>query len=196
MPGQNWEQIVTPERVLTSAGTTTSLATTEQDLAQPYPCPADFFEVGTTLKWTLLGTISTVITTPGTITMKLRYGSSSTAGTVLAASGAYAPDPTAASTTGSYFIQYYLVCRSVGVSGTVMCMGQMNLGDYDDASATTIVGNLNMGSIPASAPAVATIDTTVGTNFLRPTVTFSVATAGTTATNQISILESLNKFGP
>lgn len=194
MPGQDWEQILTPERLVITTGPASTAVSTEQDLATAWPVPADFFQVGTCLRWTILFTISTAITTPGTITMKMRYGASSTTGVALATSAAYAPDPTAAATTVTDCITYWIVCRSTGTAGTVMCIGQWNGNDFDDASATTLKGNLDSTMIPASAPAVATIDTTVATNFLRPTCTFSVTTAA--FLTQISILESLNKFGP
>lgn len=194
MPGQAWEQILTPERSVITTGPASTGVSTEQDIATPWPVPADFFEVGTALRWTLYLTVSTAVTTPGTITMKMRYGASSTTGVVLATSGAFAPETATVATTLSHKLVYYIVCRSTGTGGTVMCMGDWLNNDYDSTSAATLRGNLGMLLIPVSAPATASIDTTVATNFLRPTCTFSTTTAA--FSTQISILESLNKFGP
>lgn len=151
--------------------------------------PKNYLVVGRTLRLTLYFDMSFVITTPGTLTFRLRQNT--TGGTAMATSGAYAPDPTAAVTTRSGWIEYLVTCRAVGTAGTTFTMGRMGLGDLDDASATTLQGNLNMFVIPASAPAVVTQDTTA-TLQLTPTATFSVATATTQLTNHLAIFESLN----
>jgi hypothetical protein len=91
---------------------------------------------------------STVITTPGTITLRLRQNT--IAGTAMATSGAFAPDPTAASTNVSGMVEFYTVCYTLGASGTTKTMGRVGWNDFDDASATSIIGNLNMNLIPVS----------------------------------------------
>lgn len=123
---------------------------------------------------------SFVITTPGTLTFRLRWGG--VGGVVLAASGAYAPDPTAALANRSGFVEFDVDVRSIGASGSFFTMGQMAINDVDDASATSLQGNLNMFVIPPSAPAVVTVDTTV-VKALSVTAQFSVNTAGTQLTN-------------
>jgi hypothetical protein len=147
------------------------------------------WQVGKAIKWTLLFDISFVITTPGTVTFRQRQNT--TGGTAMAASGAYAPDPTAAQTTRSGRLELITVCRSVGATGTTITMGSVWISDFDDASATALQGNLNMTLIPTNAPATVTTDTTAALTLL-PTAQFSVATATTQLTNHIAILESLN----
>lgn len=147
------------------------------------------WQVGKAIKWTLFFAYSTVITTPGTVTFRLRQNT--TGGTAMATSGAFAPDPTAASTNVSGCVEFITVCRSLGSAGTTITMGRLFMTDYDDASAATIVGNLNMSLIPVSAPATVTTDTTADLTLL-PTAQASVATAGTNLTNHVAILESLN----
>ena len=162
---------------------------TETIMVPDYTLPASYMYQGRTLKYTVYFDTSTVITTPGTITMRLRWGG--VGGTALCTSGAYAPDPTAASTTVSGYVEYLVTCRSIGTSGSIFAMGRMWLNDYDDASATTIIGNLNMHVIPASAPAVVgSLDTTTA-KALSPTVQFSVATATTQLTAHQAVLETL-----
>jgi hypothetical protein len=109
----------------------------------------------------------------------------------MATSGAFAPDPTAASTNASGTVEFFTVCYTLGATGTTKTMGRLFMTDYDDASATTIVGNLNMTLIPVSAPATATTDTTADLTLL-PTAQASVATAGTNLTTHIAIMESMN----
>ena len=184
-----WRDLLTPRRVLIADGVQVIASTAETVMCPDFTFAADYLEVGDALKYTLFFNTSTVITTPGTVTFRLRWGG--VGGVSLAASGAYAPDPTAASTTVSGWIEWYMVCRSTGTAGTAFTMGRMNIVDFDDASATTIIGNLNMGVIPVSAPATAAIDTTIA-KALSPTVQFSVTTATTQLTNHLAFLESLN----
>lgn len=139
------------------------------------------------------GDISFVITTPGTVTFRLRWGG--VAGTVLAVSGAYAPDPTAALANRSYMLDMDLVWRTVGPAGSAFAMGQMQMNDFDDASATSLQGNLNMGlygSAGANTPAVvSSLDTTTA-KALSVTAQFSVNTAGTQLTNHIRRLMAIS----
>jgi hypothetical protein len=145
---------------------------------------------GRSLRYTLYFDFSTVITTPGTMTLRLRWNG--VAGTVLAASGAFAPDPTAAGTAISGMVQFLMVCRSIGAAGNIMTMGILNLGDYDDASAAALKANVDMSVIPTSAPAQVAVDTTVSAPPLSPTVAFSVATATTQLTTHLALLETLS----
>lgn len=147
------------------------------------------WNVGKTFKWTVFFDHSTVITTPGTLTLRLRQNT--IAGTAMATSGAYAPDPTASSTTVSCVVEFYTTCYTLGASGTTKTMGKVLWNDYDDASATSVVGNLNMSLIPVSAPATATTDTTADLTLL-PTAQMGVATSGTNVTTHLAYLESKN----
>lgn len=180
---QGWEE--TLYRVI--ATTTISATSSETIMVPDFTLPANYLVAGRTLKYTLIGDYSTVITTPGTYIFKLRYGG--VAGTTLVTSGAFAPDPTAASTTVPFVLEYFLTMRSDGTSGSAFVQGRLMMSDYDDASVTTIVGNLNMQFIPTSAPAAVTINTTTA-NALSPTSTASVTT-GSLRTN-IAFLETLN----
>jgi hypothetical protein len=188
--GVNWRDVLTPRRTLAADGTQVLNSTTETIMCPDFTFAADVMEVGDAFKYTLLGSISTVITTPGTITLRLRWGG--VGGTSLAASGAFAPDPDAASTTVSYCVEWYVVTRSVGSAGSMLAMGKIVWPDYDNASLSTLGNNLGMLMAPVSAPAATgSLDTTTA-KALSPTVQFSVATATTQLTNNIAILESLN----
>jgi hypothetical protein len=134
--------------------------------------------------------VSFVITTPGTLTMRIRWGG--VGGTVLAATGAYAPDPTAALANRSGFLRAKITTRSIGAAGSMFCMGQWQMNDFDDASATTLQGNLAMGSFGsagANTPAAVAVDTTTA-KALSVTAQFSVATATTQITGHERIIES------
>lgn len=184
---QGWEECIA--RIATD-GAQVLNTTTETIMVPDVLLNANYLTVGKTLKYTIYFDVSTVVTTPGTITLALRWGG--VAGVVLCTSGAVAPDPTGASTTVSGMVEFLVTGRSEGTAGTAFAMGNMILSDYDDASATTIIGNLNMIMIPASAPAVSgSIDTTTQ-KALSPTVKFSVATATTQFKAHLATLEALN----
>lgn len=183
---QGWEELLYCPVV--DGPTVTAAA--EALMVNDYTLPANYMTVGKALKYTIWFRLSSAITTPGTFTFRLRWGG--LAGVVLAASPAYAPDPTAAATSLACFLQFYLVCRADGSTGSIFCMGQWSGSDFDDASATTIAGNLNsltFGSAGSGVPAAATIDTTTA-KALSPTYQPSLTTASMTA--HLALLESLN----
>ena len=181
--GLGWEEVIyTP-----NADGAAITAAAETILVPDFSIPASYMTVGKILKYTLMGRQSTAITTPGTITHRLRWGG--VAGVAMAASGAFAPDPTAAATNLTWMVEYWVQQRTVGATGTSLTIGRVEWSDYDDATVATIVGNLNMRMIPTSAPAVATVDTTID-KLLSATYQSSVATASVQA--HMAILEACN----
>jgi hypothetical protein len=86
-------------------------------------------------------------------------------------------------------IQWWVTMRADGTSGSAFAMGNLAMTDVDDASATTIVGNLNMQMIPTSSPAAVTINTTTA-NALSPTSQASVTTGS--SRTRMAFLEALN----
>ena len=91
MSSVSWRDTLTPRDVLTADGTAVTNTTTETIMCPDFTFAARALEVGDWFKYNLWFRHSTVITTPGTITFKLRWGG--VAGTTLATSGAFAPDP-------------------------------------------------------------------------------------------------------
>lgn len=181
--GLGWEEVIyTP-----NADGTAITSSSETIMVPDFSIPASYFTVGKVLKYTIMGRQSTAITTPGTITLRLRWGG--VGGVSLVASGAFAPDPTAAATNLTWMVEFWVQCRTVGATGSAMAFGRIEWSDYDDASAATIVGNLNMRMAPVSAPAVATIDTTID-KLLSATYQSSVATAS--VQTHFAILEACN----
>lgn len=181
--GLGWEEVIYNPN--TSGAPLTAAA--EALLLPDFSIPASYMSVGKTLKYTLMGQQSTAITTPGTIIFRLRWGG--IAGVVMAASGAFAPDPTAAATNLTWMLEFWVQQRTVGATGTSLTFGRVEWTDYDDASTASIVGNLNMRMVPPSGPATATVDTTVD-KLLSATYTPSVATASAQAL--FGTLEAMN----
>ena len=187
--GVTWRDVLTPRRVMIADGAQVLNTASETIMVPDFTFAADYMEVGDAFKYTLLGDLSGQAAA-NTVTFRLRWGG--VGGTSLAASGAFAWDPTALSTTLSHMLEFWLVCRTTGTAGSMFCMGRLTPADFDDASAATIVANLNMLMIPTSAPAVVgSLDTTLA-KALSPTVQFSSATATVQWTNHLAFLESLN----
>ena len=181
--GLGWEEVIyTP-----NADGTAITSASETILLPDFSIPASYLTVGKVLKYTIMGRQSTAITTPGTITLRLRWGG--VAGVAVVTSGAFAPDPTAAATNLTWMVEYWMQCRAVGASGSAMGFGRIEWSDYDDATVATIVGNLNMRMAPTATPAVATIDTTID-KLLSATYQSSVATAS--VQTHVGILEACN----
>lgn len=173
-------------------GTQILNTTTETILFPDYQFAANdpLIQPGSAINIVCYFDVSFVITTPGTLTMRVRWGG--VGGVVLAATGAYAPDPTAALANRSGKLECFIVTRSIGAAGSMFAMGTWQMNDYDDASATTLQGNLAMGSFGsagANTPAVVAVDTTIA-KALSVTATFSVATATTQITGHNRIIES------
>src|SRR4029079_14537747 len=97
---QGWEECI----YATIADGTAVTAAAETILVPDFTLPANYMYQGRALKYTLMGRTSTVITTPGTWTHRLRWGG--VAGVAMAASGALVPDPTAASTIIAWWVEY------------------------------------------------------------------------------------------
>ncbi len=182
---QSWRETL---MATTASDTPVTTPASETALSPGFTFPANYFYAGRCIKMTMWGMSSTVITTPGTLIFKLRAGVGGTTGTLLATSGTYAPDPTAASTQITTYLEFYTMVRATGTAAASMTCGRMWLGDIDDATVTTIQGNLNMHTIPPSAPATVNIDTTAA-NTWSATLTPNVTTGS--YTNLMTIIEAL-----
>lgn len=140
------------------------------------------------IRTTVFGDSSFVITTPGTLIFALRWGG--VAGTVLATTGAYAPDPTAALANRAWMVQFVTVVRSIGAAGSMYTMGTFSIADVDDATVTTLQGNLNMFVFPNVPAVVSALDTTTA-KALSVTAKHSVNTATTQSTGRIRMIEHI-----
>src|SRR6266508_731371 len=127
-----------------------------------FTLPANFFDVGKVLRITAAGRISNIVTTPGTLTLDVRLGS-----TVVFNGGAVSLN-IVAKTNVTWWLEMLLTCRSIGAT-----------------AATTL-----SAALPASAPAAGTgFDSTVA-NVLDLFATFSLT--GNSITAHEYTLEALN----
>src|SRR5690348_3348379 len=107
-----------------------------------------FFTTGRALRWTASGRISNIVTTPGTLTLDFRLGS-----TVIVNGGAMALNTTA-KTNVSWKSTGVITCRAVGSGTATTFLGQGEFASESVVgSAAGVAGQISM---PASAPAVGT----------------------------------------
>lgn len=150
---------------LTNSTTPTSILAAGQKITPP----GQFFSmIGDPCIIEAAGRISTVVTTPGTLTFELKYGS-----TTIASSGAFTLSTTA-KTNVSWYLRWLLTLRASGATANVMhqCMWTS-----EAAGATTVAGEAKSLLGPASAPAVGTNFDASAAAVLDLFATWSVANA-------------------
>lgn len=126
--------------------------------------------------------VSNVVTTPGTLTFRVRWGG--VAGTVLCASDAIALDTVARTSYGGE-LRVRITWRSIGAAGSAFAQGSVVLTDIPAISSppNKTAPPFMMGSAGSAVPAVvSSLDTTTA-KALSVTAQFSVATATTQLTN-------------
>jgi len=179
MSTNSWEETLSAS--VTDA-TQISNSTAETVLVPDFTVPANYLVEGRTIQITLIGKMSNVVTTPGTLTFRCRWGG--VAGTLLVASAAIALN-IVAQTNAQVIIQLRLTCRTKGNPGTLIVSGWCCLG-----LSASVTGRVDL--IPASGQAaVGTLDL-VSATALSVTAQFSVNTNPTNIQIQQATYESLN----
>jgi hypothetical protein len=182
--GNTWEEILYRS---TADSTAVTNVTTESDMltAVDVPVlPAKYMYPGRLLKFTLIGRVSTVVTTPGTITFRLRYGTLA-AGTVLVVSKAQRPKVTV-STNMIGRVEMSVISRAdFSAAAAQFAWGECLLANtIGDAQAA-------QENVWPDTPATVNVDSTASAA-LRPTIQFSVSTATTSWTTHVAFVESRN----
>ena len=131
---------------LTNTTTATSLLAAHFKAAM---APAFFNSIGKTFRFMATGRISTVVTTPGTLTLDFRLGS------VVAFNGGAMTLSTSAKTNVSWWLDMLLTVRAIG-SGTSANILGVGRWTSEAAGATTVAGEAKSIMLPASAPAAGT----------------------------------------
>lgn len=97
------------------------------------------------------GRISTVVTSPGTLTLDLRLGS------VVVATGGAMTLSTTAKTNVSWYLQWLFTLRALGNGGSATAnFMHQGMWTSEAAGATTVAGEAKTIMLPQSAPAVGT----------------------------------------
>jgi hypothetical protein len=154
-------------------GTAITGVSTEQLLVPDYTVPGGWLYGGKQIKYVLWGRQSSVITTPGTFTIRLRWGG--LAGTVLVTSKAQRLRTASAATNAAAQIEILCTFRRTGPAGVALAMGTCQL-----SGASGAAGEQTADSVWPDAPAeVTALDTTIA-KALSPTGQFSLTTGAWT----------------
>lgn len=181
---QTWTETLISAQGDGTALASSTTATSILPAAAKYTLPANFHAIGRMLRITATGRVSNIVTTPGTLTLDVRFGS------VVVFNGAAMALNTTAKTNVSWKSTILLTCRSIGASTTATMFGQ---GEWTSESAVGAAsGVANTMSIPASAPAVGTgFDSTVS-QVVDLFATWSISNAGNSIQVHQYTLEAMN----
>lgn len=157
MPNQTWH-----ETLITAQGDGTAVTGTGEGSLLPtqakFTLPANFLDtIGKTLRIRAAGRISNIVTTPGTLTLRVKLDT-----IVVAASSAMQLNAVA-KTNVSWLLEWELTVRSLGASAAATFMHQgLWTSESVVGSPAPSAGGSGALLIPASAPAVGTgFDSTV-----------------------------------
>jgi hypothetical protein len=150
--------------------------------------PPAWLEVGKAMRITLVGDISNIVTTPGTLTLDVRLGS------VVAYNGGAMQLSTTAHTTLPFWADMLLTVRAEGQSTSANLIGQgrftsQALSLTAVADSTTTPASL---LAPNTTPAVGTGYDSTAAQTLDVFATFSIANAGNLIQLQQYVVELLN----
>jgi hypothetical protein len=172
-----WETLVAAQAAgdpVANTVTATSLLTNAAAHAKKM-LYADFFSVpGKQLLIRATGRISTVVTTPGTLTLDVRFGSTKVF------DGAAMNLSTTAHTNVPWWLDIELTCRAVGASATVL--GLLRFVSQAGSATAVADSTTSHGTLlaPNSAPAVGNTFDSTATQIVDLFATWSVANASNT----------------
>lgn len=171
---------------LTNSTTATSLL----PAANKFTLPSAFFQYadGTTLRFRATGRISTVVTTPGTLTLDIRFGS------VVVFNGGAMTLNTTAQTNVNWVFEADLVIRAVGASTSANVIGQgFFMSHAVIGSPAPTAGGCGTHLLPYNAaPAVGTGFDSTASQTIDFFGTWSVANASNSITLHTASIASIN----
>lgn len=188
MSRQYWAETIS---WATADGVAVANTITETILFPNLTIPANYLQDGRTLRLTVYGRFSNVVTAVPTLTFRARWGG--VAGTVIAASGAMVTSAVSM-VNAMWKMELIIQVRSNGSTGTVFSVGNVELGTNAAPTAGTVTNygmESLMGSAGVSTPAAVTVDLTADTA-LALTAQWSAAAAGNSVQGHVYTLEALN----
>lgn len=193
MSSQSWYETLIKAQVDGSALANSTTATTILPASARFTLPSNYFDkIGKGLRIKAWGRISTVVTTPGNLTLAVNLGT--IASPIIAfTSGALALN-VAAQTNASWMAEIELTARAIGnsTSANLMGVGTFVSRALLNAPAVGTTQGVGVALLPDTAPVVGTgFDSTI-TNVVDLFATFSVANAANSLTLHQYSLESMN----
>ena len=184
MSGYSWAETLVTGQAAGSNLTASTTATSLLPAGSVFTLPANFFSApGKQLKIIAAGQLGNIVTTPGTLTIDVRFGGS----TVVFNGGAMQLSSTA-HTALPFWLEILLTCRAVGASGNLMGQGRMtaqSLSLTAVADSTTTPATL---LLPNTTPAVGTSFSTLVAQSVDLFGTFSLSNANAIQVQQYSLI--------
>lgn len=186
MSNQTWVEAVAAGLADGTAYTASITATTIIPAAAKATIPAGTMSIGKTYRVTARGRITTVVTTPGTLTLDLRFGS-----VIISAFGAMTLNVNA-QTAATWDFEGLVTVRAIGQTTTAnaICTGKF--------TSRAVVGSAAVGSggagvlmLPDTTPAVGTGFDSTAAQTVDMFATWSINNANSIQTHQF-IVEALN----
>lgn len=150
----------------------TLTAAAEALLVQDVNIPMNYMVARRVLGVVMWGKASNAVTTPGTITFRIRWGG--IGGVVLVASAALTQN-IIVQTDKTWWLWAEIQCQTEGATGTFLTAGTMERGNQ----AAAVVADMTPDMLPAASLAPVTVDTTIA-KLLSITAQPSLATASIT----------------
>lgn len=144
MSSNSWNQSLITQQVDGSALTNSTTPTSILAAAAKFVLPANLLQIGTKLRVKAHGRISTAASSPGTLTLDVRFGS-----TVVFNGGASGTVATSA-TNLTWDLEVDLTCRSIGASTSATMLGVGRLISAALSASTPIM------LLPTSSPGAGT----------------------------------------
>lgn len=173
MSNNSWKQTLMTAQIDGTALTNSTTAASIIPPAAKYAIPSNLMAIGMKFQVKASGRISTVVTTPGTLTLDLRLGAS----TVIFNGGAMNLNVTA-QTNATWEYEADLLVRSIGASTSATILGTGKfLSRALIGSAAVAAGYAGAAILPDTAPVVGTGFDSTATQVLDFFGTWSVANA-------------------
>ena len=174
MSKQTWQETLVSQSIQGTLFNTYTTAKTVIPATSLYTFPPNYFEEGKKIMVSVQGGVSSLVTTPGTLTMQVMLGS-----IVVFTTGAMQMNATA-HTLIPFWADFVLTCRAIGVTTSANFMGQGRVhGTMFTVTAAQVDGINSHAYLmgPNTAPAVGTgFDSTIA-NILDFWTGFSISNA-------------------
>jgi hypothetical protein len=192
MSANGWVETLIASQIDGTALANSAAAASIIPPAARFTLPANFFSyIGKSIRIKAFGRISNIVTTPGTLTLDVRFGT--VASPIVVLNGGAMQLNAVAKTNVTWWLECLLTARSIG-NGVLATM--MGAGEWTSESVVgsplPSVGGSGTLNMPASAPAVGTGFDSTTTNVVDLFGTFSIANAGNSIQVHGYTLESLN----
>lgn len=191
MPGYN-QTLITAQ----GDGTALNTSTTATSILPPHArwvMPPNYMFIGKRLRFEARGRMSNIVTTPGTLTIAINFGTIATP--IIVFAPAAMQMSATANTNATWEFEAVLTCRAIGngTQANMMGIGRFTSRSLLNAPAAATTLGVGVALLPDTAPVVGTgFDSADVTNVVDLFATFSISNANNGITVHDYALTDLN----